>query len=43
MRKNFELTSAQRAMERRMLGVTLRDKKRAAWIREQAGVEDVLA
>ena len=37
-----KLRSAQRAMERSMLGVTLRDKKRATWIREQTKVKDIL-
>ena len=38
-----KLRSAQRAMERKMVGVTLRDRKRASWIREQTQVEDILA
>lgn len=29
-------------MERRMIGVTLGDRKRALWIREQALVEDIV-
>ncbi len=29
-----ELRSAQRGMERRMLGITRRDRKRASWITE---------
>ncbi len=37
-----KLRSAQRGMERRMLGITLRDKKRTSWIREQTKVEDIL-
>ncbi len=37
-----KLRSAQREMERRMLGVTWRDKKRASCIREQTKVEDIL-
>ncbi len=37
-----KLRSAQRGMERRMLGITWRDKKRASWIREQTKVEDIL-
>ncbi len=37
-----KLRSAQRGMERRMLGITWRDRKRALWIREQTKVEDIL-
>ena len=37
-----KLTSTQRAMERLMLGVTLRDKKKASEIREQTKVEDII-
>ncbi len=37
-----KLRSAQRGMERRMLGITLINKKRASWIREQTKVEDIL-
>ncbi len=37
-----KLRSAHRGMERRMLGITWRDKKRASWIREQTKVEDFL-
>ena len=37
-----KLRSAQRGMERIMLGITWRDKKRASWIREQTKVEDIL-
>ena len=37
-----KLVSAQRGMERLMLGISLRDRKRAAWIREQTKVEDIL-
>ncbi len=37
-----KLRSAKRRMERRILGVTWRDKKRALWIREQTKVEDFL-
>ena len=42
--KNLErkLRSAQRGMERIMLGITWRDRKRASWIREQTKVEDIL-
>ncbi len=36
-----KLRSAQRGMERRMLGITWRDKKQALWIREQTKVEDI--
>ncbi len=36
-----KLRSALRAMERRMLGITRRDRKRASWIREQTKVEDI--
>ncbi len=36
------LRRAQRGMERRMLGIILRDRKRASWIREQKKVEDIL-
>ncbi len=37
-----KLRSAQRGMERRMLGITWREKRRASWIREQMKVEDIL-
>ena len=37
-----KLTSTQRAMERLMLGVRLRDKKKASEIREQTKVEDII-
>ncbi len=37
-----KLRSAQRGMERRMLGITLRDRKQASWNREQTKVEDIL-
>lgn len=37
-----KLRCAQRAMERIMLGVTLRDRKRATWIREQTRIEDII-
>ncbi len=36
-----KLRSAQRGRERRMLGITWRDKKRASWIREQTKAEDI--
>uniref|UniRef100_A0A224YWQ9 Endonuclease-reverse transcriptase n=1 Tax=Rhipicephalus zambeziensis TaxID=60191 RepID=A0A224YWQ9_9ACAR len=29
-------------MERKMIGVTLRDRKRAEWVREQTGVKDII-
>ncbi len=37
-----KLRSAQRRMERRMLGITWRDRKRASWIRERTKDEDIL-
>ena len=37
-----KLRVAQRAMERAMLGITLRDKKRTTWIREQTKVRDII-
>ena len=37
-----KLVSAQRAMERIMLGVSLRDRKRATWIRDQTRVDDII-
>ncbi len=37
-----KLRSAQRGMERRMLGITWRDRKRASWIREQTKDENIL-
>ena len=37
-----KLRTTERAMERKMIGVTLRDKKRAEWIREQTRVKDIL-
>ncbi len=42
--KKFErkLRSAQMGMERRMLGITWRDRKQASWIREETKVEDIL-
>ncbi len=36
-----KLRSAQRGMEKRMLGITWRGRKRASWIREQTKVEDI--
>ncbi len=38
----MKLRTTERAMERRMLGITWRDRKRAPWIREQTKVEDIL-
>ena len=38
-----KLQSAQREMERIMLGITWRDRRRASWIREQTKVEDMLS
>ena len=35
-------STAQRKMKRAMLGVTLRDRKRTNWIRQQTGVIDVI-
>ncbi|XP_069989510.1 uncharacterized protein [Penaeus vannamei] len=37
-----KLKSAQRGMERSMVGINLRDRKRATWIREQTKVEDII-
>ena len=37
-----KLRTAQRGMERIMLGITWKDKKRASWIRQQTKVEDIL-
>ena len=36
-----KLQSAQRGMERIIFGITLRDRKRVSWIREQEKVEDI--
>ena len=36
-----KLKTTQRKMQRVMLGITLRDKKRATWIREKTKVEDI--
>ena len=36
------LRIAQRAMERAMLGITLRDRKRSTWIREKTKVKDII-
>ncbi len=37
-----KLRNAQRGMERKMLCITWRDRKRATWVREQTKVEDIL-
>ncbi len=37
-----KLRSAQKGMERKMFGITWRDRKRAIWIREQTKIEDIL-
>ena len=37
-----KLRIAQRAMERAMLGVTLRDRKRSTWIRGKTRVKDII-
>ena len=36
------LRVAQRSMERAMLGITRRDRKRNEWIRSQTGVQDII-
>ena len=36
------LAVAQRKMERIMLGITLRDRKRNTWIRQETGVSDII-
>ena len=36
------LAVAQRKMERIMLGITLPDRKRNAWIRQETGVSDII-
>ncbi|MCL1440826.1 hypothetical protein, partial [Enterobacter hormaechei] len=41
-RVQLKLRTTKQAMERKMIGVTLRDKKRAEWVREQTGVKDTL-
>ncbi len=38
----MKLRSGEKGMERRILGITWRNKKRASWIREQTKVEDIL-
>ena len=37
-----KLRTAQRKMERIMLGISLRDRKRVTWIRERTKVEDIV-
>ena len=37
-----KLRSAQRGIERSMLGISLRDKKRSSWIRKNTRVKDIL-
>ncbi len=37
-----KLRSAQGALERKMLGIMWRDRKRAIWIRKHTKVEDIL-
>ena len=37
-----KLGSAQRGMERSMLGISLRDRKRASWVREKTKVKNIL-
>ncbi len=37
-----KLRGAEGGIGRRMLGVPLRDRKRAPWIREQTKLEDIL-
>ncbi|XP_037803636.1 uncharacterized protein LOC119598084 [Penaeus monodon] len=37
-----KLASAQRRMERLVLGISLRDKRRATWIRKQTKVETIV-
>ena len=36
-----KLRSAQRGMGRSMLGISIRDRKRASWIREKTKVKDI--
>ena len=38
-----KLVSTQRAMERIMMGISLKDRKRATWIREQTKIEDIIS
>jgi len=37
-----KLRRARRAMERLMKGVSLRNKKRCIWIREQSKIKDII-
>lgn len=37
-----KIQATQRSMERKMLGITWKDKKRNTWIREQTSLEDIL-
>lgn len=37
-----KLGSLQQAMERKMIGVMLRERKQAPWIRERTRVEDII-
>ena len=37
-----KLRTAERKIERIMLGITLRERKRATWIRERTRIEDIL-
>lgn len=41
-RQNQKLRVMQRKMERRMVGVTLRDRRRNDWLREQTKVKDIV-
>ena len=36
------LRIAQRAMERAMLGITMRDRHRSTWIRAKTGVKNIV-
>lgn len=40
--KENKLRSEQRVMGRAVLGITLRDRKMASWVREQSGVKGIL-
>ena len=42
-RMQERLRTTQRSMERAIIGVTRRDRKTNAWVRQQSGVEDILA
>ena len=37
-----KLAVAQRKMERIMLGITIRDRKRNTWIRQETGVSGII-